>query len=767
MSTPSAPITSGRESQRFAQPPDIIGSALVSWLAFCTAMVIGGYFLSICGFLASLGGWLVILVGSCLASYFWYRCHPKRGINGEKFMTLHWTEWLLAGGLALLFLGNLIIVLSSAPGCWDVLTYHLARVGYYLQHGNLDDYHANYWAQEQHGRLTAILFSGTMVLSRFSEKVIGLWQLVAWLVIMLEGYYLCQLLGVGQRSSRIAGGLLGLCIIAVMQATTAQNDLLMASFLGLGIIGVMSYLSNGSFVHLLSATTSVAFAFGIKASALTLAPSFVFISFATTWSLSNATNHLAWRRLVILGAATTACILLVGFPAGYVKNWRAYGNPLGGSAVLKHADQEGPWLQRTALNIGRYTFDFLTIDGLPESWGGDLGTRLKVEAHTLLHLTGVDLEDRAGTRTSFESGRPRVAHNDLSFFGVLGPGLVLPALLFCLWPGRPAPIRWMAIAVIIFFITQAGTGRYDHWRGRHFLYGLVLLAPLLGTWHERIGRIGRMYFALLAALAVISACTAVMWRQPFPLVPYQGQSASHSLDRLQQMVGSDEGSLISLQRFEQIVPTDAHVALVLGLDKPEYAIFGQGLTRKLYPITHSLPNLAIPISCEYLLYDVRFGLHPELGDTHLGNYSYLRRLPVTGGSNFQYETISPPNEPQVIVQDTLVQRLHAPGHMQWSLHGGEREFYFDYGFIPEAYEHGASNGVVFLVELQSLDGSKQVIFQKLLNPAENPQDRGNHTARVSLPPSLPGSQLLLRTDPSQYGDNAWDWSYVSRMQVRR
>ena len=31
----------------------------------------------------------------------------------------------------------------------------------------------------------------------------------------------------------------------------------------------------------------------------------------------------------------------------------------------------------------------------------------------------------------------------------------------------------------------------------------------------------------------------------------------------------------------------------------------------------------------------------------------------------------------------------------------------------------------------------------------------------------PGSQLVLRTDPGEYGDNAWDWAYVTRMQLKR
>jgi hypothetical protein len=139
------------------------------------------------------------------------------------------------------------------------------------------------------------------------------------------------------------------------------------------------------------------------------------------------------------------------------------------------------------------------------------------------------------------------------------------------------------------------------------------------------------------------------------------------------------------------------------------------------------------------------------------------RFPI---ANVLPESIVPAQQ-QISLRGLLVQKLHAPGAISWKLEGTESEFIFDYGFIPEAYERGASNGVVFIVELHPPEGPPEVLFKKLLDPAKVPKDRGNQTARVPLPIVKPGSHLILRTDPGEYGDNAWDWSYVTRMQLKR
>ncbi len=768
----SAPATNAPAGPEPIQPgafPGRIERLLLAWLALITTMALGGYGLALAGHLASLPGWIAVLAASVVASGL---ClfRPRRPAADRPApatdATPTWPEWILIGALAALFLGNLVIVLGSAPGCWDVLTYHLARVGYYLQQGNLDDFHANYWAQEQHGRLSAILFAGTMVLTGNTERAVGLWQLAAWVALMLEGFALSRLLGLGLRASRIAGGCLGLLVVGVMEASTAQNDLLIASCLGLSLISLTRGLQTGSWVATASAAIAAGVAFGIKASALTLAPAMGVLAVGIAWQVARTSGQVAWTRLAGLSGATALALTLACLPAGYYKNWRNHGHPLGGDAVLKHADSGGPWLQHTARNAARYAFDFFTADGLPESWGGSLGSRLKAKTNAVLKSAGVDLESPLGARAPFAADRPRFAHNDRSFFGLLGPCLLLPALCLGIWPGRPVALRWFALAAILFFITQAGMGRYDFWRGRHFLYGTVLLAPLLAAWHDRAGRIGRGYFGVIAAAGILSAGTALLWRDPFGFLSRPGQPALLSLNRLDQMAGL-EASIPALQRFDQIVPPDAHVALALRPDEHEYALFGPRLSRHLHPVTHTLPALKIPSPCAYLLYDPELGITPDLGDVHLGYRWYLRQLPATGTIALRPMGMQPADEPQMHVDQTLVQRLHAPGRMQWSLQGDETAFAFDFGFVPEAYDKGASNGVIFLVELLLPSGAKQVLFERMLDPVRHTSDRGSQSGRVALSKITPGTQLLLRTDPGPFGDNAWDWSYVSRLRIER
>jgi hypothetical protein len=113
-----------------------------------------------------------------------------------------------------------------------------------------------------------------------------------------------------------------------------------------------------------------------------------------------------------------------------------------------------------------------------------------------------------------------------------------------------------------------------------------------------------------------------------------------------------------------------------------------------------------------------------------------------------------------------VEKLHAPGRLAWTLDGTEQEFVFLHGLLPETFVPGRGNGVNFVVELQSAGAEPQLLFQRLVDPSGHPEDRRILTARVPLPPHLAGSTLVLRTDPGPHGDNAWDWSYVARVQFK-
>lgn len=126
------------------------------------------------------------------------------------------------------------------------------------------------------------------------------------------------------------------------------------------------------------------------------------------------------------------------------------------------------------------------------------------------------------------------------------------------------------------------------------------------------------------------------------------------------------------------------------------------------------------------------------------------------------EAMTPPFK-----QHNVVRYVHAPSEVVWSLTGEERAIDFHYGLDPRAYEEGTTNGVAFVVEVRGPSGSVTPAFSRLLRPKTVEADRGKQVAHVPLPVYAPGSKLVLRTDPGEYRDNAWDWSYVTRIYLRQ
>jgi hypothetical protein len=105
--------------------------------------------------------------------------------------------------------------------------------------------------------------------------------------------------------------------------------------------------------------------------------------------------------------------------------------------------------------------------------------------------------------------------------------------------------------------------------------------------------------------------------------------------------------------------------------------------------------------------------------------------------------------------------------VEWKLDDDVREVTLEFGFDPEAYERGDSNGAEVMVELVSFTSASRRIYRRLLDPNRQPADRGPQTAKITLPPFSPGTHLVLRTGPGDHNNNAWDWVYLASLQFRR
>ena len=135
-------------------------------------------------------------------------------------------------------------------------------------------------------------------------------------------------------------------------------------------------------------------------------------------------------------------------------------------------------------------------------------------------------------------------------------------------------------------------------------------------------------------------------------------------------------------------------------------------------------------------------------------------------NNLPVQNLALTNLPERNVVGHPVRMMLPPAEATWLLDGTEREFIFEYGYDPVAWQAGQGNGTEFSVFLESPGAPPQLLFQRLLNPAHVATDRAPQTAQVELPVLPIGARLKIQTAPGEFNDNSWDWAYITRVRYR-
>ena len=485
--------------------------------------------------------------------------------------------------VVILWLVNLDLVLNTAPHNWDSMTYHLARMACYLQEGSLANYGANYWAQVTHPKNATVWLIFTYLASGRNENLTQLAQFVAYSVAVVSVYGLARRMGCRRYASLFAAAVFALLIENLMQAITTQNDMLLTAFTGCAVYGLLAFRERQQRRYLTLAGLAIGIALGIKSSALLVMPCIAVVALYALW------NPAMRLRLPgdagALAAASLAAVALFTLPAGYIENWQVYGHPIGPDYVRQlHAFEgaaPGYVIEHGVNNLLRFGFEFLSLDGMPafgdvyaaqqalRDWPGQLTLAL-----------GFDLETTEATRAPFSYAKPPYAHEDMSYWGVFGFGLVLPLVMLALaGVMRAPPARTMAAGFVLFFLAQAFSGPYDPWRGRYFTIAGIFATPVVAAW---IGRphhaLAKVLLTVVVMLGCFSGLSAVLGRKnSMPEEVYR-------MDRVAQLTRNRRAYTEPVRRFEQIVPAGATVAVFFSEDMFEYPLFGEGLTRRLIPV---------------------------------------------------------------------------------------------------------------------------------------------------------------------------------------
>ena len=281
-------------------------------------------------------------------------------------------EALLAAPIAVIAIPVFLAAILSPPNSADAMAYHLPRVVYWAQSGSVAFFPTPYFNQVMLQPLAEYLMLHTYLLTG-GDRLVNLIAFAAYLGSIAGVSAVARELGLGSRAQFVAALVCATLPNAILQASGAKNDFLLAFWL---VCAVYFALRRDAAPFALS----VALALATKATAYLFLPPL----------LIYAALVLPRRKLLWIAAA----VLAINGPQ-YARNLQLTGSPLGydsaqGDGVFRWRN-ENPGRQSLASNLLRNTSEQL---GARSPRWNQAVYRAALRAHRAL---GLDPEDPATT----------------------------------------------------------------------------------------------------------------------------------------------------------------------------------------------------------------------------------------------------------------------------------------------------------------------------------------------------------------------------------
>ncbi len=513
-------------------------------------------------------------------------------------------KWLLAitCGIAGLLLA---IGLAAPPTTYDAHTYHLPRVYHWIRQSSVDFYATANSRQNYMQPLAEYAMLHLRLLTG-SDRLFNLVQWSGFLASLGLVSLLARECGLTRRGQLLATAIAATIPMAILQATSCQNDLFAASFCLALTYGLIRLTSP-------TGTARDAWLCGLALGCALLAKgtSYIFcLPILLIFGLRHLTNlrSQAWRPLVTRWALIAGLALVIN--AGlYARNLGVYGHPLG--AAQSHV---------TPPHISGGT----TFDNLLRNLGAHLATPLPAWNHTM---------ERVVTRLTNNSetfgGYPFTLFFEL-FEDNTGNLLHLLLALGCLSMlpflrangRRDAAV--LAEIVVGVGILLSALLLWQPWGVRFHVFLFLLLAPVLAWVLERAPRLIPIvtlglalyaipYLFLNVSRPVISLHLMSRFAPPAMRELLQYRPSVFLVPRLNQYFGRNTAQRQDYEGALHWLPQDptTPVGLLTGGDDPEFRLWAladqtAGHLPNFIPLASDTPRLLPPLHLHpAIIFDTR------------------------------------------------------------------------------------------------------------------------------------------------------------------
>ncbi len=537
-------------------------AALVSASATIVMATIGLSFFDVYGRAGLLAAQLVI---AAMVAIAWMRVgrprppslRPPTWAAVRTAIRAHPALAFLGVTLALALAVELVLAVAVAPNNWDSMTYHLARVAYWLQEQSVLHFSGGTGRQLAQPPNGEFLQGWTLAVTdtdRFAPVI--QWIALVGLLPAIAG--IARLLGFSWPASAFAAALFALLPQPVLQATSTQNDLIAAFFAAATVLLGWRGLRDRHRGELVIGGAALGLAVGTKGTFLLALPGLALV-------LGIVAARVRPPRHVLAAAAGCAAIGVIALGIfNYALNVDTYGGPLGPiSTAVERVSPLGD-------NAVRSGWSLVDMPGTKVEWVDSL---LSKPAYRVFG----DL--RSPSFAGYTSDT--AVNEDTSAYGLLGFLLIPPLLIITVVAPRVRPeARAVAGAALLVIVLSWIFTEQNPWVGRLLMTAIALGAPLLAFLYER------SWMRTLAIVgAVVSLVPSLLTSVSKPILTPPNTPTILAHDRLSQQTRQRPEVAPAVRALDRVVPSDATIGLVRGGDSWDYVFFGPDRARRVVPMS--------------------------------------------------------------------------------------------------------------------------------------------------------------------------------------
>lgn len=232
---------------------------------------------------------------------------------------------ILIGSIGFILVSTFATALLYPPNNWDSMTYHLPRISHWISNNNISFYSTAITRQNYLMPLAEFAIMHLQILTGF-DIFANLVQWMSFVVLICLGFLTAAELGLSSRQQLISAIVIATLPMAILQASSTQNDLVASSFVMSFGLFMLRIRKNLNTENLLLAAIALGLALLTKGTAYLYCAA-IGIFLAVPVLLKYISNRTLFLKAV--AALSLVVILALMLNAGYLsRNYKLYGNPL-------------------------------------------------------------------------------------------------------------------------------------------------------------------------------------------------------------------------------------------------------------------------------------------------------------------------------------------------------------------------------------------------------------------------------------------------------